>query len=148
VRAGPGAPPAPLGAIETLITPEHREAFNVAARVAESSGGAETQAAFEGFFAAYPGSPLASEAWRQIGEAYAREGRYQEAARAYLTGVRDFGGGASTPENLLGLGDALTQLGQFEQACSTLHELKARFPNAATATRSRAEEAATRAGCP
>jgi TolA-binding protein len=145
--AGPGAPPRPLGSLSAEITPEHRAAFNEAAKVAERGDGAATQAAFESFFAAWPGSPLGGEAWRQIGAVYAAEGRHQDAARAYLTGVRDHGASAAAAENLLGLAESLTDLGRFEQACSTLAELEARFPEPASATRMRARDAAARAGC-
>jgi TolA-binding protein len=147
-RPGPGAPPAALGVIATEVGPEHREAFNAAARVAEQQGGDAAKAAFEGFLAENPGTPLASEAWRQVGETYAREGRWREAASAYLTGVRDHGAGASTPENLVGLAESLTELGRFEQACSAIFELESRFPAAAQPVRMRARDAKTRAGCP
>jgi TolA-binding protein len=146
-RTGPGAPPRPLGSLSAEITPEHRAAFNEAAKVAERGDGAATQAAFDAFFAAWPGSPLSGEAWRQIGAVYAAEGRHQDAARAYLTGVRDHGASAAAAENLLGLAEALTDLGRFEQACSTLAELESRFPDPASATRMRARDAAARAGC-
>lgn len=143
-----GAPPAPLGTLRaTEAPPEEQAAFNAAVRDLETLGLNAGRASFDVFLQQHPGSSLGGEAWRQLGAAYAREGRWQDAARAHLRGVRDFRDAPQTPENLMGLADALTFLGQFEQACATYAEFRQRFAGAYPEMAAEAQAGAERAGC-
>jgi TolA-binding protein len=150
-----GAPPQALGTLRSegggtalpTVGPEEQAAFNAAARDLELLGPTAGRESFDRFFQGHPGSALGGEAWRQLGAAYARDGRYQEAARAFLAGVRDHGDSAATPENLLGLGDALTDLGQMSQACGAYADLQRRFPQLPAQMRPRLEQGRSRAGC-
>lgn len=139
--------PAPLGVLRGAIPREERAAFEAARRDLETLGPTAGRDSFAAFLSDYPQSPLAGEAQNLLGAAYAREGRYQEAARSFLIGVRDHGQTPKAAENLLGLARALTDLGRQREACSALAELAARFPDAAPTTQAQAVAEARRAGC-
>ncbi|EEX08193.1 tetratricopeptide TPR_2 repeat protein [Ruegeria lacuscaerulensis ITI-1157] len=79
----------------------------------------------------YPGSPLAPEASLRRGQALEALGDTREAARAFLASFTGDSEGPLAPEALYELGAALGRLGQVEQACITLGEVAARFPDSA-----------------
>ena len=83
---------------------------------------------FAAFDQAYPGSPLAAEAHLLRGQALDGTGDTREAARAYLASFTRDSTGATAPDALVELGAALGRLGQTDQACVTLGEVRVRFP--------------------
>lgn len=85
---------------------------------------------FAAFGEAYPGSPLGGEAQLLRGEALARLGQTSTAARAYLEAYSGAPDGPHAPAALLGLGAALGDLGQAQEACVTLAEVGRRFATA------------------
>ncbi|HSF93550.1 MAG TPA: tol-pal system protein YbgF [Thermohalobaculum sp.] len=82
------------------------------------------------FLTAYPGSPLTGEALYWMGESQFVRGAYQNAARSYLDGYNSDRGSASAPLNLMRLGVTLGRLGQLNEACLTLREVRNQFPSA------------------
>ncbi len=101
---------------------------------------------FSAFGQAYPGSPLGGEAQLLRGEALARLGQTSNAARAYLEAYSGAPDGAHAPAALLGLGAALGDLGQTQEACVTLAEIGRRFGTAPQAVEAGA--AMRRFACP
>jgi tol-pal system protein YbgF len=101
---------------------------------------------FAAFGQAYPGSPLGGEAQLLRGEALARLGQTSNAARAYLEAYSGAPNGAHAPAALLGLGAALGDLGQTQEACVTLAEIGRRFGTAPQAVEAGA--AMRRFACP
>jgi TolA-binding protein len=145
--AGPGAPPASLGDL-TITDDSGSPAFAAAMRDLEALGpqaGAESVARFAN---EAPDDPRLGEAYRNVGRAWLENGRAKEAAQAFLVGVRDYGDRAYGAENLLGLGEALAELGQRDNACGAFLELPIRYPAAAPETRAAASAAAAAVGCP
>jgi tol-pal system protein YbgF len=81
-----------------------------------------------GFITAYPGSPLEGEALYWMGESQFVRGAFQNAARSYLTGYNKDRTSAVAPRNLYRLGVTLGRLGQLNEACLTLREVRKQFP--------------------
>jgi tol-pal system protein YbgF len=81
-----------------------------------------------GFLTTYPGSPLKSEALYWLGESQFVRGAFQNAARSYLNGYNTDRVSASAPKNLYRLGVTLGRLGQLNEACLTLREVRKKFP--------------------
>jgi tol-pal system protein YbgF len=91
---------------------------------------AGAEAAFSQLVDAYPNDPLAANAQYWLGESYYVRGQYKNAADAFLKGYKKYKSGDKAPDTLLKLGMALAELGQKDAACSTLDELKAKYPGA------------------
>ena len=81
-----------------------------------------------GFLTAYPRSPLEGEALYWLGESQFVRGAFQNAARSYLNGYNTDRGSAIAPKNLYRLGVTLGRLGQLNEACLTLREVRKQFP--------------------
>jgi len=81
-----------------------------------------------GFLTDYPGSPLRGEALYWLGESQFVRGAFQNAARSYLDGYNTGRASASAPKNLYRLGVTLGRLGQLNEACLTLREVRHQFP--------------------
>jgi tol-pal system protein YbgF len=81
-----------------------------------------------GFLTTYPGSPLQGEALYWLGESQFVRGAFQNAARSYLSGYNTDRGSAVAPKNLYRLGVTLGRLGQLNEACLTLSEVRNQFP--------------------
>ncbi len=82
------------------------------------------------FINSYGGSPLSGEAWYWLGESLFVRGIHAEAAKSYLNGYQSNRKGAHAPHNLYRLGVTLGRLGQINEACLTLFEVRKQFPNA------------------
>lgn len=82
----------------------------------------------EAFSENYPGSPQEVDAHVLRGDAHAAQGDTRNAARAYLAAFSASPTGPLAPQALTRLGAQLGALGQQDQACITLSEVKARFP--------------------
>ncbi|SIS56247.1 tol-pal system protein YbgF [Phaeovulum vinaykumarii] len=85
------------------------------------------------FAQTYTGSPLTAEAMYLRGLALSRDGDATGAARAWLDAFSAAPEGPRAPDNLLGLGQSLNALGQKAEACTTLGQVGARFPEAPAA---------------
>lgn len=78
----------------------------------------------------YQGSPLTGHAWYWLGESQFVRGQHPDAARSYLNGYNFDRRGPQAAANLYRLGVTLGRLGQLNEACLTLSEVSAQFPNA------------------
>lgn len=85
------------------------------------------------FLNRYPGSPLTGNAWYWLGESQSIRGINAEAARSYLNGYNADRSGPQAPYNLLKLGKTLGRLGQLNEACLTLREVRNQYPNVSDA---------------
>ena len=84
---------------------------------------------FAAFNQNYPGGPLSVDADLLRGDALEGLGDTRSAARAYLEVFSADQTGTNAPSALFKLGSALGRLGQTSEACVTLGEVSARFPN-------------------
>ena len=73
--------------------------------------------------------------------------RYAHAARIFLDGVRNYPESPKAADNLLKLGMTVARLGQKDEACLTLSEVAARYPNADESVLRRVQVESQRAGC-
>ena len=104
------------------------------AQAALDSGSFRSAADLFGTFAqSYPGGSLTARAQLLQGDALASDGDYSNAARAYLESFSGSPSGDVAPDALYKLGVSLSQLGQVNEACITLGEVGARFPDAPAA---------------
>lgn len=104
------------------------------AKAALDSGTFRSAADLFGTFAqSYPGGSLTARAQLLQGDALAGDGDISNAARAYLESFSGSPSGDVAPDALYKLGLSLSQLGQVNEACITLGEVGARFPEAPAA---------------
>jgi tol-pal system protein YbgF len=76
-----------------------------------------------------PDSPLKPAAWYWLGESQFVRGNHADAARSFLNGYQADTIGSRAAHNLYRLGVTLGRLGQIREACSTLREVRNRFPS-------------------
>jgi tol-pal system protein YbgF len=119
--ADPGAP-------ELAVS--ERSAFEEARAAHEAGEPDRAVGLYDDFLASYPRGPLASEAQFWRGEALSATGRWDGAARSYLDSFSGAPEGPLAPRALYGLAVSLAELGQTEEACLTLTEVTARYPDA------------------
>lgn len=100
---------------------------------------------FETFTQTYTGGPLTGEAHFHRGRALSELGDDKAAARAYLASYSGSPDGAMAPDALLELGRKLDAVGQKVDACATLGELPALFPDSEAAAESESVRASI--GC-
>lgn len=93
---------------------------------------------FDAFIDAYPNSPLMARASLGRGEALFQNGQMRLAARAFLDAFSGAPTGETAPQSLLRLGESLAALGQNSEACVTLSEVIARYPEALAAQHAQA----------
>ena len=108
---------------------------------------ADAENGFKEFLAKYPDHNLAGSAEFKLGETYFAQQDYTSAAKAYLTGYKQFPKGRRAPDSLLKLGLSLGRLGQKDQACAALGSVGDEYPNAVD-VKKRAQAEYKRAGCP
>lgn len=108
---------------------------------------ADAENGFKDFLAKYPDHNLAGSAEFKLGETYFAQQDYTSAAKAYLTGYKQFPKGRRAPDSLLKLGLSLGRLGQKDQACAALGSVGDEYPNAVD-VKKRAQAEYKRAGCP
>lgn len=122
--AGPGDPDQP----EFQLAEQERADFERAQAALDAGNFRAAADQFETFNTTYPGSPLATRAVLWRGQALEELGDVRSGARSYLEAFTRDPAGRDAPEALLRLGVALGRLGQTAEACATLAEVGARFP--------------------
>ena len=106
--------------------------FDRAKKAYESGDYAAAAQQFADFRATYPGGPLSAQAGLMRGKALEKADRMTDAARAYLDTFSTAPASPEAPEALYRLGRALGDLGQTQDACVTLAQVGARYPDAAS----------------
>ncbi len=106
----------------------------------------DAEAGFRQFLEKYPDHSLAGSAQYQLGETFYAQGNYQEAARNFLQGYKNYPKSRRAPDSLLKLGLSLRKMDQREQACAALGSVGTEFPRAVEAKK-RAQAEFKRAGC-
>ncbi len=106
------------------------------------------QAGFREFLKSYPRDPLAPNALYWLGESHYVQRNYADAAEAFDLVVASYGTSSKAPDAQLKRGMALAQLGQRQDACAALRAVGAKFPNAPTQLKAKADGERQRIGCP
>lgn len=83
---------------------------------------------FQTFTQTYTAGPLTGQAHFYRGQALSALGQTADAARAYLNSFSGSPDGPRAPDALTQLGISLGKLGQSEDACVTLGQVKVRYP--------------------
>jgi tol-pal system protein YbgF len=99
------------------------------------------------FIGSYPSSPLQANAFLWLGESQFARGIYADAASNYLKAYNVDRGGPVAPESLYKVGVSLGRLGQINEACLTLREVRVQFPNSAADIVNRADAEADNLTC-
>ena len=105
------------------------------------------QFAFREFLTHHGESPLAGNAQYWLGEIHFVQGKYREAARAFLTGYEKYGDGHKAAESLFKLALSLDKLNQPQAACSSLNEFFKRYGRTSDAPVERANDVRQRLRC-
>jgi tol-pal system protein YbgF len=108
-------------------------------------GGAEAD--FASLVGAYPSHKLAGNSQYWLGETFYVRRQYKQAAEAFLAGYTTYARSKKAPDSLLKLGMTLNALGEKKTGCDALAELGAKFPDASSSIRKRAQIERKRAGC-
>ena len=107
----------------------------------------QATSALSAFVAAHPRGQLASNALYWLAESYYARGLFDQAAVHFAEGYQKFPDGAKGPDSLLKLGMSLGRLNKRAEACTTLAELRRRYPDAPVNIQSGAKAARDRFGC-
>src|SRR5690606_5261675 len=114
-------------------------------RLSGDSGAAVT--GFREHVKRYPADAATAEAPYLLGESVFGQGRYQDAADAYLDTHRDYPDSTRAPENMLKLGITQEKLNNRDVACATFKQIAERYPQAAKAVLKRVAEERNRNKC-
>ncbi|MFA4994343.1 MAG: tol-pal system protein YbgF [Bdellovibrionales bacterium] len=142
----PDAPPLPAVPPDYGLTSQeqYERAFNFL-RESDYAGAEES---FKRFIEKNPKDKLIENAKYWYGETLYVRGRYEEAAVAFADAYQQNTKGIKAPDALLKLGMALGAMNKTQDACVTLSELKSKYPNAAPAVKSRANDERAKLKCP
>ncbi|MEL6999122.1 MAG: tol-pal system protein YbgF [Pseudomonadota bacterium] len=138
-----GGAPSNQGSIGAVIEPRvsvsEQGDLDRAAQDVEQGRFDQAEDRLRQFLNEFQGSPLTADAWYWLGESQFVRGQHAEAARSYLNGYNFDRQGREASKNLYKLGVTLGRLGQLNEACLTLREVGAQFPNSAEVGQASAE---------
>ncbi len=106
------------------------------------------QNALQNFITTYPEHPLVSNAQYWLGETFYIRNNFAEAAKVFAIGYQKYPQSPKAPDNLLKLALSLSNLGQNDEACVTLVQLKTQYPAAVPAIIRKADDESKRLSCP
>lgn len=89
----------------------------------------QAEQGFKTFLDSYPEHKLAGNSQYWLAETYYVRGDYTQAARSFAQGYQDYPESSKAADNLLKLGLSLARIGNIEDACVTLSQLKDQFPD-------------------
>ena len=146
-------PPAPLATGPTIVgsgvamLDGPREQFNTALQNFQAGQFQQAEDGFKAFMSQNSGHRLTPDAVFYVGETYFQRSRPREAAEQYLKVTTAYAKSSRAPESMVRLGQALSALGNNEQACATFTEFGKRYPNATSSVKKLAEREMTKDHC-
>ncbi|MEL6435847.1 MAG: tol-pal system protein YbgF [Pseudomonadota bacterium] len=102
---------------------------------------------FESFMQLYPTDPLAPDAQFWLGESLLGQGRFEEAAEAFIAARTNYPGARKAPETYLKIGTIMAALGNRDVACVTFADAVSTLPDMPVAVRGRIDEEAAKSQC-
>lgn len=142
----PKAPPLPETPPDYGLTPQEQydDAFGLL-RQADYDG---AEKAFKSFIDKNPKDKLIDNAKYWYGETLYVRAKFDEAAVAFADAWQQNPQGPKAPDSLLKLAMSLAAIDKTKDACTSLGELSAKYPNASPTIRQRASEERTKLKCP
>ncbi len=104
------------------------ERYKFAMNIMKSGDFEKAEIAFKEFVDAHAKHELAGSAQFWYGETFYIRQLYEDAAVAFLDGYQKYPNSPKAPENLLKLGVTLAELGETEQGCKMIANLKKAYP--------------------
>ena len=104
------------------------ERYKFAMNILKSGDFEKAEIAFKEFVDAHAKHELAGSAQFWYGETFYIRQLYEDAAVAFLDGYQKYPNSPKAPENLLKLGVTLAELGETEQGCKMIANLKKAYP--------------------
>ncbi len=104
------------------------ERYKFAMNIMKSGDFEKAEIAFKEFVDAHTKHELAGSAQFWYGETFYIRQLYEDAAVAFLDGYQKYPNSPKAPENLLKLGVTLAELGETEQGCKMITNLKKAYP--------------------
>lgn len=105
------------------------------------------QAGFSDFLRLFPTHALVPNALYWLGETYYVQRNYADAAEAFDIVLSSHAASNKAPDSQLKKAMSLSQLGKNSDACSVLRDLSAKYPNAPSHVKSKADSERRRVGC-
>lgn len=141
----PQAPPLPQTPPDYGLTPQ--EQYDAAFALLRQADYDKAEKAFKTFIDKNPKDKLIENAKYWYGETLYVRGELNEAAIAFADAWQQNPQGQKAPDSLLKLAMSLAATGKAQDACTSLNELKVKYPNASPTIRSRASEEASKIKC-
>ena len=104
------------------------EQYKYAMNIMKSGDFEKAEIAFKEFVDTHSKHELAGSAQFWYGETFYIRQLYEDAAAAFLEGYQKYPNSPKAPENLLKLGVTLAELGEIEQGCKMIINLKKAYP--------------------
>jgi tol-pal system protein YbgF len=104
------------------------EQYKYATNIMKSGDFEKAEIAFKEFVDTHSKHELAGSAQFWYGETFYIRQLYEDAAAAFLEGYQKYPSSPKAPENLLKLGVTLAELGEIEQGCKMIINLKKAYP--------------------
>ena len=104
------------------------EQYKYATNIMKSGDFEKAEIAFKEFVDTHSKHELAGSAQFWYGETFYIRQLYEDAAAAFLDGYQKYPNSPKAPENLLKLGVTLAELGEIEQGCKMIINLKKAYP--------------------
>jgi tol-pal system protein YbgF len=142
-----GARPGNLGALPASAAPavagpavDARAQYDAAMELLSRAQYSDAQSAFRNFVVANPTNDLAGPAQYWVGDISFTQKDYSGSAKAFADVLKRFPKTSKAPDAMLKLGLSLMELGQKNEACTTLGAIKAKYPTANASILSRAAQ--------
>ncbi len=104
------------------------EQYKYAMNIMKNGDFEKAETAFKEFVDTHPKHELAGSAQFWYAETFYIRQLYDDAATAFLDGYQKYPNSPKAPENLLKLGVTLAELGEIEQGCKMIINLKKAYP--------------------
>ena len=147
VQAGPTIAPGAGGQQVAAVSVSEQNDLDLGARDIQQGRFDQGENRLRTFLRTYPGSPLTGDAHYWLGESRFVRGNMQEAAKNFLESYRADVQGPRAPYALYRLGVVLGRLGQVNEACLTLREVRNQYPNGPSDVIRKADSEADNLAC-
>lgn len=141
----PKSPPLPDTPADYGLTPQ--EQYDRAFDILRKADYVEAEKAFKTFIDKNPKDKLTDNAKYWYGETLYVQNKYDASAIAFVDAYQQNPKGSKAPDSLLKLALSLSGLKKIPDACTTLAELKTKYPNSSASVRSRASEEFSKLKC-